>query len=143
MEQKVSNIVQKIGRNAKNSLELLRKTSLEQKNDALNFSAELVQNNYENILEANEKDITFAKEKGIKKSLLQRLELDEKKIKYISQSLINVAKLPNPLGKVLDHKQRPNGLTVKKITVLQLILQWLHARTCSLLNFPLNSHLFF
>ena len=117
MEQKVSNIVKQIGKNARNSLDSLRKTSSEQKNDALNFSAELIHNNCENILDSNEKDIKFAKEKGIKKSLLQRLELDENKIKNISKSLINVAELPNPLGKMFDHNQRPNGLTVKKITV--------------------------
>ena len=113
----MSDIIYEIAKNAKNSLDSLRKTSPEQKNDALNFSAEAIVNNLEDILESNLTDIRFAKEKGIKKSLFQRLELDESKVKKISQSLTDVANLSNPLGKILDNNQRPNGLTVKKITV--------------------------
>ncbi|PPR78338.1 MAG: Gamma-glutamyl phosphate reductase [Alphaproteobacteria bacterium MarineAlpha2_Bin1] len=113
----VKEIINNIAKDAKSSLQSLRKVSLDQKNDALNFSAESIINNIDRIIYANKEDIEFAYKKGIKESLIQRLKLDEGKIRNISKSLNDVANLPNPLGKITESRERPNGLTVKKISV--------------------------
>ena len=117
LNEEVTKTVNNIAINAKRSLRSLRKTSSDQKNDALNYSAESIINNIDKILYANEKDIKFANEKGIKESLLQRLELNENKIRNISKSLNDVANLPDPIGKIINFNKRPNGLTLKKISV--------------------------
>tara|TARA_Y100000589_G_scaffold332299_1_gene391384 strand:- start:8114 stop:9370 length:1257 start_codon:yes stop_codon:yes gene_type:complete len=113
----VKETVNNIAIKAKIALKSLRKISSNQKNDALKFSAESIIKNLGKILIANQEDIKFANQKGIKKSLLKRLELDEGKIRNISKSLNDVADLEDPVGKIIDSRYRPNGLTVKKISV--------------------------
>ena len=113
----VKETVNNIAINAKIALKSLRKISSNQKNDALKFSAESIIKNLGKILIANQDDIKFANQKGIRKSLLKRLELDEGKIRNISKSLNDVADLEDPVGKIIDSRYRPNGLTVKKISV--------------------------
>ncbi|MBL42717.1 MAG: glutamate-5-semialdehyde dehydrogenase [Rhodospirillaceae bacterium] len=117
MNMQVKETVNNIAIKAKIALKSLRKISSNQKNDALKFSAESIIKNLGKILIANQEDIKFANQKGIKKSLLKRLELDEGKIRNISKSLNDVADLEDPVGKIIDSRYRPNGLTVKKISV--------------------------
>ena len=114
----VKETVNNIAIKAKIALKSLRKISSNQKNDALKFSSESIIKNLGKILIANQEDIKFANQKGIKKSLLKRLELDEGKIRNISKSLNDVADLEDPVGKIIDSRYRPNGLTVKKIPIL-------------------------
>ena len=67
------------------------------------------------ILAANEQDILRAE--GISEVMKDRLRLDEKRIIGMAQGIRGVAELPSPLGKILEENIRPNGLTVRKISV--------------------------
>ena len=69
----------------------------------------------EAILDANQKDIDRAE--GISKVMKDRLRLDEKRIFGMAEGIRGVAKLPSPLGKILEENIRPNGLKVTKISV--------------------------
>ena len=62
------------------------------------------------ILEANEKDLEAAKQKGVKQSLIDRLALSEKRIGDMAEGLRQIAALDDPVGEVLYMKTRPNGL---------------------------------
>ena len=64
------------------------------------------------ILEANEKDLEAAKQKGVKQSLIDRLALSEKRIGDMAEGLRQIAALDDPVGEVLYIKTRPNGLRI-------------------------------
>ena len=67
------------------------------------------------ILDANARDIERAE--GISEVMKDRLRLDEKRIFGMAEGIRGVAKLPSPLGRVLEESVRPNGLKIKKISV--------------------------
>jgi len=67
------------------------------------------------ILKANKKDLLKANK--IKKSMLDRLILNNKKIDEIIKSVNKIIKFKNPLGRTLDSWKRPNGLIIKKISI--------------------------
>lgn len=66
------------------------------------------------ILAENQKDLDLMDPKDPK---YDRLKLTEDRIRGIASDIRNVAKLPSPLGKVLDSNELPNGLKVSKVTV--------------------------
>ncbi|WP_268257780.1 glutamate-5-semialdehyde dehydrogenase [Thermoanaerobacterium xylanolyticum] len=85
------------------------------KNEALkNMALKLVENKRE-ILEANEKDVSIAKTKGVKESLIDRLKLDEKRIEGMANGLREIAMLPDPVGDIEEMWKRPNGLQIGKM----------------------------
>lgn len=90
----------------------LAKLTTEEKNNILISAAQSLRNNVQMILDANKKDIINAKENGIKPSLIDRLTLDEGRIEGMADGLEQVAKLPDPIGEVINMKTLPNGLTV-------------------------------
>ena len=66
------------------------------------------------LLEENAKDVEAAKEKGVKESLIDRLQLTESRIEGMAEGLCQVAALEDPIGEVLGMKIRPNGLQIGK-----------------------------
>lgn len=93
------------------------KLSAEAKNDALNKMADSLEANQAEIFTANKIDVETAQAKGVKASLLDRLELDQKKIQTMANELREVAALPDPIGTVLATWTRPNGLIISQIRV--------------------------
>jgi len=68
------------------------------------------------IIEKNKIDVSNAKDNNISETMVDRLKLDETRIKNIAAALIKVVNLPDPLGKG-DNWIRPNGLSIKRIRV--------------------------
>ena len=66
------------------------------------------------LLEENAKDVEAAKEKGVKESLIDRLQLTESRVEGMAEGLCQVAALEDPIGEVLGMKTRPNGLQIGK-----------------------------
>lgn len=96
--------------------QLVKKTT-DQKNTALTLiSAELIREQAF-ILAENNKDIAIGKENGLSDSLLDRLRLNENRIKDMAEALIQLTNLPDPVGEVLERWERPNGLDIAKIQV--------------------------
>ena len=95
----------------------LAKLSAEKKNRALQKMALALENNVEAILSANRKDVESAKIRGLKPALLDRLVLDEHKIKNMAKCLREVAELPDPVGVILSTWTRPNGLLIGQLRV--------------------------
>ena len=76
--------------------------------------AEHLKKSKKQIGRANSKDISIFKGS---ESLCQRLALGEQKLDRSIRGIIEVAKLPDSLGKIIDKRRRPNGLIIEKITV--------------------------
>ncbi len=87
------------------------------KDDALKAIAEALRANAETIIKANDIDIENGKNAGLTASLLDRLRLTEERINGMADGVMQVAALPDPIGKVLDGSTLKNGLQIEKVTV--------------------------
>src|SRR5204863_3560553 len=90
--------------------------STAQKNSCLMAMAEALENNAASIKQANQRDMTAGIESGLTSAMLDRLKLDDKRIAGMAKGLREVAALPDPVGRILDERTRPNGLRLQKIT---------------------------
>ncbi|MDK2793712.1 MAG: glutamate-5-semialdehyde dehydrogenase [Caldanaerobacter sp.] len=105
---------------AKKAKEASRKMAVldtETKNRALINMAEALLENTDKILKANEKDVLEAERRNLKASLVDRLKLDEKRIKAMAEGLKEVASLKDPVGDIEEMWIRPNGLQIGKMRV--------------------------
>lgn len=94
----------------------LAKLSSEDKNNALLAMADALEENCSAILEENKKDVEAARGK-ITDVMIDRLSLDKSRIKGMADGIRDVVKLPDPVGRVLDREELPNGLVVEKTSV--------------------------
>jgi len=101
-----------IGKKAKEASYFLSKLSSAKKNLALEKSAEMLINRSKEIIESNKKDVENARVNHVKASLLDRLILNEQRIASMSEGLVQIAGLDDPVGEVLNMKRLPNGLTL-------------------------------
>ena len=87
------------------------------KSRALQSMAKALINNSSYIIAENARDVENAKKNNISKALIDRLTLDEKRIKAMADSLTEISKLKDPVGQVLETRSRPNALLIKKVRV--------------------------
>src|SRR3989449_8600102 len=97
------------------SRELARLTTAE-KNDCLLAMADALEHNRDDIKKANARDMDTAAKMGLSNAMLDRLRLDDKRVAAMAKGLREVAALPDPVGKIMDERVRPNGLRLQKIT---------------------------
>jgi glutamate-5-semialdehyde dehydrogenase len=86
------------------------------KNACLLAMAEALEQNAAAIKEANALDMEVGAQMGLSAAMLDRLKLDDKRITAMAKGLREVAALPDPVGRVLDERVRPNGLELQKIS---------------------------
>lgn len=110
-------LLEQIGRQAKEAEPLLRTLSGEKKNQVLNQAAEDLVKHTDRILKANEKDMARGREKGMKAGLLDRLQLSPKRIEGMAEGLRQIAALPDPIGQVMEEHTPANGLRIRKVRV--------------------------
>ena len=96
----------------------LAQSSLTERNNALKILSDKLQTAdvIAKIIEKNNIDVANAKDNNITDTMVDRLRLDEKRIKDISLALIKTINLPDPIGKG-DNWDRPNGLAIRRISV--------------------------
>ena len=111
----MSKIMNLIGIKSKKASE--KKIDIDTKNKVLNLYAKLLDKENRSILRENLKDIKFAKNKGVKENLINRLRIDELKLKNIRNSIIKISKLKDPVNVTLKKWTRPNGLKIKRVTI--------------------------
>lgn len=103
-----------LGSRAKDASRCAGKLKTEEKNRGLlSVAAQLCQDT-EQILAENQKDVTAARERGMKASLVDRLSLSSQRIADMAEGLRQIAALDDPIGEVLSMKNRPNGLRIGK-----------------------------
>ena len=104
-----------IGRSARKASRVLALAAPEQKNRALRAAARILRDRKPDLLEANALDMASARAKDLGPAMLDRLFLDDKRIASMAQSLEDIADLPDPVGRVLETFQRPNGLRIERV----------------------------
>lgn len=87
------------------------------KNRALNAMAEALERRGAEILVENADDIAEGRRKGLSSALIDRLLLDEARLKGIARSLRDIAALPDPVGEVVEGRRTPEGLQIEKVRV--------------------------
>jgi glutamate-5-semialdehyde dehydrogenase len=100
----------------KASLNLSSATTAE-KNDALQAIARGIESNRKLLKEENEKDLAMAEENGLSEAMVDRLRLTHERIDSMVKGLRQLIELPDPVGAVLETKERPNGLEINKVRV--------------------------
>lgn len=100
-----------------------------QKNQALLTIADSLEQRATDILQANAKDIEFAKSQGISEAIIDRLLLTKTRLNGIANDVRNVAKLADPVGQVIDGGMLNSGLKIERQRVpLGVILTIYEAR---------------
>ena len=112
----VSETVLDLARRAKVASRALAQLSTEQKNRSLIAMANALEREKDAIKSANGKDMEAAPGYGLTAAMMDRLRLDEKRIATMARGLREVAALPDPVGRALDERVRPNGLKLRKVT---------------------------
>ena len=107
---------QEILRRAKAAAPELRRAGTAQKNEALHRMAQALQNAQADILTANAADLESASGQ-ISEVMLDRLRLTPERISGMADGLLQVAELPDPVGRILHRVERPNGLVIEKTAV--------------------------
>ena len=106
----------KIGKNAKEASRVVSLLDPKLKNEILKAASENLQHNSSMIIDENKKDVEENKDK-LTSATLDRLVLDEKRIKSMCEGLEDISRLDDPIGKILDKWDRPNGLKIEKVSI--------------------------
>jgi glutamate-5-semialdehyde dehydrogenase len=106
-----------LGRQAKEASRALALLSPAQKNDCLEAMAGALEAGLSAISAANQLDMAAGARSGLSPAMLDRLKLDEKRVLAMAKGIRELAKLPDPVGRVLDERVRPNGLRLVKKSV--------------------------
>ena len=105
-----------LARQAKAASRELATLSTSARNDCLSAMADALEKSAAAIKEANALDMETAANSGLPAAMLDRLKLDDKRISAMAKGLREVATLPDPVGRILDERVRPNGLKLQKIS---------------------------
>ena len=105
-----------LARQAKTASRALAKLSTADKNACLLAMSEALGKNAPIIQQANAADMEVGVRLGLSSAMLDRLKLDDKRVTAMAQGLREVAALPDPVGRILDERVRPNGLKLQKVS---------------------------
>ena len=104
-----------LGKKAQKALTQEVNTKL--KNKVLKRFSILIKKNKTRIIKENQKDVALAKKRGLRENLINRLILNNEKIKNILNSIEKIEKLKDPVDITLDKWKRPNGLLIRRVTI--------------------------
>ena len=104
-----------LARRARLASRRLTSLSAGEKNNCLLAMADGIEANSQFIQQENAKDMSAAEASGLSKALLDRLLLDEARIRGMVTGLREVSELPDPVGRIIEERTRPNGLKLTKI----------------------------
>ncbi|MFK7843277.1 MAG: glutamate-5-semialdehyde dehydrogenase [Sphingorhabdus sp.] len=110
-------LIADMGRKARAAFAKLTGVSDAQKSDALVAAAQNLRAAQSSILAANQRDMDGARSRELSDSMLDRLMIDEDRLEAIAAAVENVAKLPDPVGQIIDRGARSNGLVMERVRV--------------------------
>ncbi|OGL46755.1 MAG: glutamate-5-semialdehyde dehydrogenase, partial [Candidatus Schekmanbacteria bacterium RBG_16_38_10] len=114
---KLKELVLQKGKLSKKASRELAALSTGIKNNALFKMADELEKGAARILEANKGDLESAQKQKFPKAFIDRLFLNEERIKDIASGLREIAELPDPVGEITKMWQRPNGMRIGKVRV--------------------------
>ena len=114
MSDTIKDQILEMGRKALVASRALATLGSEQKNLILRSMADEVLARETEILEANEQDLAAARDNGLSNAMIDRLSLDHDRLAAIAEGIRQVADLDDPVGEILEERERPNGLRIQK-----------------------------
>ena len=109
--------VVEIARDAKKASSVLARLPSGRKDEALRLMAEKITGQIPFLVEENAKDLEQARRSGLSAAMLDRLALNESSIRGMARGLLEVAALPDPVGRIAGMWRRPNGLLVGRMHI--------------------------
>jgi glutamate-5-semialdehyde dehydrogenase len=109
--------MQLLAERSRDAARALAKLDTQSKNAALLAMADGLERNATTIKAANAKDIETGKAAGLSPAILDRLLLDDKRIREMAKGIRDVAALDDPVGKIINEWTRPNGMRIQKVRV--------------------------
>ena len=106
-----------LGESARSAAATLATASGEQRNAALAAAAAALRERSGEIVAANEKDMIAARERSLSGAMLDRLMLDSERIEAMAAGIETIIGLRDPVGRVLEEWERPNGLRIQRVSV--------------------------
>ncbi|MBB46171.1 MAG: glutamate-5-semialdehyde dehydrogenase [Rhodospirillaceae bacterium] len=113
----ISSLMSEMGAKAAEAGQIIKQATSKQKDSALKIAAQQIKNNKDIILRANSTDIDQASRKGLKSSLIDRLDLGGDRLENVAIGLESIVELPDPVGQVIKSWRRPNDLEISQISV--------------------------
>ncbi|MEM1277241.1 MAG: glutamate-5-semialdehyde dehydrogenase [Pseudomonadota bacterium] len=117
MDQKndIPALMEGIGARAQSAAVILASASAQQKEHALRAAADAILAATPEIIEANARDMDFGRQKGLSAAMLDRLLLDEGRIRAMAEGLRAVAAQEDPVGALVDEWDMPSGLHIRRV----------------------------
>jgi glutamate-5-semialdehyde dehydrogenase len=115
MDGQFTDLMNDIGRKARAAAAELAFAGSERKSAALISAAEAIWRRRDEILDANTLDLDAGAAKGLTPAMLDRLKLDESRLRGIVDALRQIAEQKDPVGRVLAEWDRPNGLHIQRV----------------------------
>ncbi len=106
--------MEKLGIQAKQAEKILAGLDSAKKDLCLKKVAQALLDEKDALIEANKADVAAAREKGMKESLIDRLVLNDARVQGMSEGLIKLTALEDPIGEIVSGTLRPNGLEILK-----------------------------
>ena len=116
MDGSFSDLMGEIGAKARSAAAELAFVSADRKHAALIGAAEAVWRRRQEIMDENTLDLAYGAEKGLSAAMMDRLRLDEGRIRAIVDGLRAIAEQADPVGRVLAEWDRPNGLHIQRVS---------------------------
>ena len=110
-------MVKELCKRARAAEKFLSAADADMKNTALLYMAKGLLDDEEEILAANMTDLEKGRETGLSEGLLDRLMLNDDRLTFMSEGIVEITRLEDPVGRTLDSFERPNGLKISKISV--------------------------
>ncbi len=109
--------IRKMGKEARVASTELARCTPDQRDNALRALAEMLVENRNRIMTANEQDLVAAEADGLDEHVAERMMLDEARIHDMADAVINVANLDDPVGEVIEARTVSNGLSITRVRV--------------------------
>ena len=116
-KEKIPQLMARIGAASKAAARALALAPTAAKHKALTEAAQSLRRRKNEILSANAKDMAAGEDKGLSAPMLDRLALTDERLEGMATGLDEIAKLDDPIGTVLEDRERPNGLRIQRVRV--------------------------
>jgi glutamate-5-semialdehyde dehydrogenase len=116
-DDKLELVMNDLGRRAAACRAALALSTTAQRNGALRAAAQSIRARAAQILAANAQDMEAAKARGLSAAMLDRLQLNDKRVEAMATGIEQIAALQDPVGSVAAEWQRPNGLVIQRVRV--------------------------
>jgi glutamate-5-semialdehyde dehydrogenase len=110
-------LMRRLGEAALAARSVLAAAPRSQKDAALVAAAAARRSHQVEVLAANTLDMAQAEQKDLSAAMLDRLRLDPSRLEAMARGLEDIAALPDPVGRMLEERRRPNGLSIARIAV--------------------------